>query len=361
MLQVPQQVEFQGAHGALAETLLQNQAVLQRQQLVRRRLRELEFILVAQGVDGIGQSLHHLIIRCGVRVLFLLLRGVLKLHALACHMSHLKLPWDENRDVLLVDHVHPASDDGLALSRLAEDHVLDQVLNLELLLCVEHHHVLLLLRVLLVSFLVLFVVLILLLVFLILLVLIVFLVLLVFLLILLLLFLWRCRHELAHDLLYILDAVEVPIQIQLRELRLRLLELGPNAAVPEPIGEGHRREHATEAQLAFLTSHVHRAPVLLLVHGAHRGVLLLFLLFGGSLCWRWLVIIVIVRGFAVGLARAIVQHGHQGGVIFFVVVLVVLLLHTDLLGAILHPQAEVFVRLPLFWYHRSLHGDPLDL
>mmetsp|Transcript_137078 Transcript_137078/g.382235 ORF Transcript_137078/g.382235 Transcript_137078/m.382235 type:complete len:330 (-) Transcript_137078:703-1692(-) len=217
VLEVPEEVEFKSAHGAFPEALLQCDGVLHGQEALLGRVWEFALELLPQHGRCIGEGLHQLVVRGRVRIFLLLLGRVLQLHALAHHVCNLELPRDQDWDILLVNHVHPAGDNGLPLARLAKDHVPDEVLHLEFLFGVQHNLILfalfiLLLVVLFVRLLVVFLVF-----------LVVFLVLLVILLIflvlfiLLVLFLLHGRHELAHNLLHVFNTIGVAVYIQIWE------------------------------------------------------------------------------------------------------------------------------------------------
>jgi len=273
-------------------------------------------------------------------------------------VRQLELPRSQSRDVLLIDQVDPTCGDRLVLSRLSVDHVLDQVLDLELLLGIQLHGVLLLFLVLgvLLVFLILLVIL-LFLIFLVLLVFVVLLVLLVLLVFLVLLLLLR-RHKLAQNFLHILDAILFQLLVaELRQLRLRFLQLRPHHPVPQPVREAEVGEAATVVELALLEGQVHGAPVLCLLHGAHGLFVFLLLLLPRGVPRILFLALSSVASLA-SIGRALDECHHLRVVLLL---LLFRLLHPEGLGPLHEEDLEVAMGLALFCRHRCLHPRPLRL
>mmetsp|Transcript_89352 Transcript_89352/g.213438 ORF Transcript_89352/g.213438 Transcript_89352/m.213438 type:complete len:414 (-) Transcript_89352:215-1456(-) len=356
ILQVPQEIKLRPHNGSFSEALLQVQGVFQRKEILCGTLGELKRILLFDEADGISQRLAHLVIGSQVLNLLLLLGCVLQRHGGSHDVRQLELPGRKSGDVLLVDKVHPASGDGLVLARLSIDHVLDQVLHLKLLFCVQLNGVLLFLLVLAVFLLVLFVIL-LFLILLVLLVLVIFLVLLVFLVFLLVLLLLG-RHELAQDFLHVLDAKLVNLLItELWQLGLGLFQLWPHDPVPQPVGERARCETAPVVQLALLEDQIHGAPILGLLHGADSFLVLLFLLLARGISR---ILLLVTAVFPLTLWHFCIAK--QGQFLRIVLLLfLLLLLHAGGFSPFHEEDLEVAVRLTFFCRHRCLHRLPLCL
>mmetsp|Transcript_34286 Transcript_34286/g.88584 ORF Transcript_34286/g.88584 Transcript_34286/m.88584 type:complete len:315 (-) Transcript_34286:338-1282(-) len=282
MLQVPQQVELERANRLFSEALLELQSIHHGQQVVLRTIRELKLVLLAEHRDAIRQVLHHLVVHLGIGVLLLLFRGVFQGHALPQHVPDLELPRNKRRNVLGFDHVGPSFDGevGSFLLALSVDHVLDQVLDLQLLRGIQDDGVFLLrlLGFVVLALVCLLVVLCILVVFLVLLVLFIFVILLILLVFLVLVFL-DLGHELAHDLF---DGIDALLELEVLDvgqfLGLRVFEFGPDAAVPEPIREVQGREDAAPTHLRLFVRDVHGAPILRLVDCSDRRIFLLLFL-----------------------------------------------------------------------------------